>query len=47
MACGERFAALEDWEQSLLIAGLERTASLLDAEGLEATPVLDVGRVES
>ncbi|WP_420723312.1 MarR family winged helix-turn-helix transcriptional regulator [Hwanghaeella sp. LZ110] len=44
---GERFAALEDWEQSLLIAGLERTASLLDAEGLEATPVLDVGRVES
>ncbi len=40
---GARFAALQDWEQSMLIAGLERTAALLDAEGIDASPVLQVG----
>ena len=39
------FAKLEDWEQAFLIAGLERTVGLLDAEELDAAPVLDVGAI--
>jgi DNA-binding MarR family transcriptional regulator len=39
------FGKLESWEQSLLVAALERTVALLDAEELDAAPVLDVGAV--
>ncbi len=39
------FEKLEDWEQSFLIAALERTVALLDAEELDAAPVLDVGAI--
>ncbi len=38
-----RFEALEDWEQSMLIAALERVASMLGAEDDEAAPVLGGG----
>ena len=39
------FEKLEGWEQSFLVAGLERTVALLDAEELDAAPVLDVGSI--
>ena len=39
------FAKLEPWEQSFLVAALERTTGLLDAEDLDAAPVLDVGAI--
>lgn len=39
------FGKLESWEQSFLVAALERTASLLDAEELDAAPVLDFGAI--
>lgn len=39
------FEKLEDWEQSFLVAGLERAVALLDAEELDAAPVLDVGAI--
>ena len=39
------FDKLESWEQSFLVAALERTVALLDAEELDAAPVLDVGAV--
>jgi len=39
----ERFQKLNDWEQSAIIASLERVASLLDAEDIEAGPILDIG----
>ncbi len=42
-----RFRKLADWEQSFLIAALERVALLLDAEDLDAAPVLDVGGIDS
>ena len=42
----ERFDALPDWQQSMLIASLEHVTSLLDAENLEAAPVLDVGELD-
>jgi len=38
--------ALEDWEQAMIIATLERVASLLDAEEIEAAPVLDLGDID-
>lgn len=41
-----KFEALSDWEQAQLIASLERVASMLDAEGLDASPVLDVGELK-
>lgn len=40
-----RFAELQDWEQSLLLASLQRIASMMDAEGLDAAPILSSGAV--
>lgn len=40
------FGSLDDWEQSMIIAALERVASILDAHELEAAPVLDVGDLD-
>ena len=37
------FDRLAAWEQAMVIAALERVAALLDAEDIEAAPVLDVG----
>ena len=39
------FDKLEEWEQSFLVAALERTVALLNAEDLDAAPVLDVGSI--
>lgn len=38
-----KFDTLEDWERSLLISSLQRIASMMDAEDLEAAPILEVG----
>ncbi len=40
-----RFRRLADWEQASLIAALLRVVSLLDAEHIEASPLLDVGPI--
>ena len=37
------FEALADWEQAQLVASLERVAAMLDADALDASPVLDTG----
>lgn len=42
----ERFENLEAWEQAMLVAALERVAAMLDAEALDAAPVLDVGAID-
>lgn len=42
-----KFEAMEDWEQAALIAALERVAGLLDAEGMDASPVLDTGAIRN
>lgn len=42
----ERFENLESWEQAMLVASLERVVALLDAESLDAAPVLDVGAID-
>ncbi len=41
-----RFRELNDWEQSMIITVLERIASILDAEEIDAAPVLDVGAID-
>lgn len=41
-----RFEQLPEWEQSYLIAALERVAAILGAEDIDAAPVLDVGAID-
>jgi len=41
-----RFDLLPDWHQAMLVSSLERIAALLDAEELEAAPILDVGALD-
>ena len=42
----ERFAELEDWEQMQMLAVLERVAAMIDADGMEAAPMLDHEQIE-
>jgi DNA-binding MarR family transcriptional regulator len=41
-----RFQRLADWERAGIVAALERVATLLDAEGIDASPFLDVGKLD-
>lgn len=41
----DRFCALENWERAFLVAALERVANILDADDLEAAPVLEAGEI--
>jgi DNA-binding MarR family transcriptional regulator len=41
----ERFGALADWEQHLIIASLQRVAHMMDAQDLDASPYLDPGEL--
>ena len=40
-----QFEQLPSWEQKMLIAALERIASLMDAERVDASPILEVGEL--
>jgi len=40
-----RYDTLEDWEKSFLIAALDRMSALLQADNVDASPILDVGSV--
>ncbi|MGR3365129.1 MAG: MarR family winged helix-turn-helix transcriptional regulator [Maritimibacter harenae] len=42
-----KFEALEDWEQAQIIASLERVAAMLDADAIDASPVLTTGDIKS
>ena len=37
----ERFAALEEWEQSMIVATLQRVGTMMGAERIDAAPLLD------
>lgn len=39
----ERFGTLASWEQHQLIASLQRIAAMMDAQDIDASPVLDTG----
>jgi DNA-binding MarR family transcriptional regulator len=38
-----RFSRLEEWEQTQLLASLQRIASMMDADDIDASPVLSSG----
>lgn len=40
------FEALEDWEQAQLVSSLERVAAMMNASGLDASPVLTIGDIK-
>ncbi len=42
----QRYQALEEWEQSLLLSSVERIAAMMDAEELDAAPMLTVGQIQ-
>jgi DNA-binding MarR family transcriptional regulator len=42
-----RFNNLQDWEQTQLLASLQRIAAMMDAEDIDAAPVLSSGSVRA
>ena len=42
---GDRFAALPDWERHTIVAMLQRVAMLMDAEKIDAAPMLEIGAI--
>lgn len=43
----QRFNNLQDWEQTQLLASLQRIAAMMDAEDMDAAPVLSSGSVRA
>jgi DNA-binding MarR family transcriptional regulator len=41
----DRFEKLQDWEQTQLVSTMQRIASMMDAEKLDASPMLEVGAI--
>lgn len=42
----KQFEQLHNWEQHMIIAALQRVAEMMDAQNLDASPVLDVGALD-
>lgn len=40
-----KFQNLHDWEQTMIISSLQRIAQMMDADRIDASPVLDVGPI--
>ncbi|MBT8066683.1 MAG: MarR family transcriptional regulator [Gammaproteobacteria bacterium] len=40
-----RFRTLEDWEQQMLKSSLLRVAKMMDAEDIDAAPILQIGSI--
>ncbi|RVU30808.1 MarR family winged helix-turn-helix transcriptional regulator [Neptunomonas marina] len=38
----ERFESLDDWEKTQLLSSMQRVATMMDAEELDAAPLLDI-----
>ena len=38
-----QFSDLQEWEQTMIISSLQRVAQMMDAQHLDASPVLDLG----
>ncbi|RBW49386.1 MarR family winged helix-turn-helix transcriptional regulator [Marinobacter sp. F3R11] len=41
----KKFQSLHEWEQNMILASLQRVANMMDADDIDASPVLDVGPV--
>ena len=42
----EQFEPLEAWEKTMIVAALQRVASMMDAHKIDASPVLTVGEID-
>jgi len=42
----ERFIALPAWEQAMILTAAERLATLMDAQNIDAAPLLDSGLID-
>lgn len=42
----QQFQDLHDWEQSMILSALERVAYMMDAQHIDASPVLDIGQLD-
>lgn len=42
----QKFNDLQDWEQSMIIASLQRVAEIMGAQHIDAAPVLDLGLLD-
>jgi DNA-binding MarR family transcriptional regulator len=43
----EHFDNLKDWEQTMIVSALQRVADLMNAESIDASPVLEIGAIDS
>lgn len=41
-----QFSDLQEWEQTMIIASLQRIAHMMDAQHIDASPVLDIGLLD-
>lgn len=41
-----QFQDLHEWEQAMILASLQRIAHMMDADHLDASPVLDIGALD-
>lgn len=41
----EKFNHLEDWEQSLLLSSVQRVAGMMDANDIDAAPILNISEI--
>lgn len=41
-----KFEGLEEWEQAMMISSLQRVAHMMDANDIDASPILDVGTLD-
>ncbi|WP_144392081.1 MarR family winged helix-turn-helix transcriptional regulator [Pleionea sediminis] len=41
-----RFEALEEWEQTQMLATMQRIAKMMDADAIDASPLLEVGLIQ-
>jgi DNA-binding MarR family transcriptional regulator len=42
----ERFDQLENWEQNMILSSLQRLATMMGAEEIDASPILDIGPLD-
>lgn len=42
----KQFDDLQEWEQTMIISSLQRIAQMMDAQHIDASPVLDIGTLE-
>jgi len=40
-----QYRKLEDWERAMIVSAFQRVATMMDADELDASPILDVGEI--